>query len=517
MIYSETPITLYWHNPGTGWQLNTMTPYTGWIRAALLNDSKEKVNNDITLLDKYADNIPLNGEVTYQYDDNSATIIFKWKTQNDQPPLMVTLPHQRQALETPTPTDKIKMRGNKGEMLGMVGSAWKMREPFAKVDFLELKDANVLPVKQKQAIIDALKIDAADVNASLNPDAYGVYASGKHFARAARLALIADQFNQTEIKANLVNAIERNLTSWIQDKNKWKLEYDTVWGGIIPAIDDFGSQYYNDHHFHYGYFVYTMAVLAKLDPSWLHQPIQSTGGSVTPLDWTKFLIRDYANPSHEDPYFPYSRHADAFDGHSFASGIPVAFANGRNQESVSEAVNAYYAIALLGKALNDKTIADWGNVLLTQELRAAHIYWQIPNDSDVYVPDFTKDNKMTAIVWDGKTDRHVFFPCLKDKPNALECSYGIEMMPFTAITSQLLQKPWINEFYGDLTKVYNSSLTSNPAWSLQLLKGRVMGAPASARDEIWNEAMKSSSKDTYDDGDSKTNTLYVIATQPLIK
>jgi endo-1,3(4)-beta-glucanase len=91
------------------------------------------------------------------------------------------------------------------------------------------------------------------------------------------------------------------------------------------------------------------------------------------------------------------------------------------------------------------------------------------------------------------------------------------MLPFTAISSQLLQKPWINEFYGDLTKAYNNSASDNPAWSLQLLKGRVMGAPSNAYDEIWNAAVKSNSKDTYDDGDSKTNTLYVISSFPLMK
>ena len=34
--------------------------------------------------------------------------------------------------------------------------------------------------------------------------------------------------------------------------------------------------------------------------------------------------------------------------------------NGKSQESVSEATNAYYAIHLYGKAIGDDDMSDWG-------------------------------------------------------------------------------------------------------------------------------------------------------------
>ena len=49
----------------------------------------------------------------------------------------------------------------------------------------------------------------------------------------------------------------------------------------------FGMGYYNDHHFHYGYFVYAAAVIAKSDPQW----VNSYGEAVMSI------IRDYANPA----------------------------------------------------------------------------------------------------------------------------------------------------------------------------------------------------------------------------
>ena len=47
-----------------------------------------------------------------------------------------------------------------------------------------------------------------------------------------------------------------------------------TWGGVCSTCGlhdeqcDFGNGMYNDHHFHYGYHIYTAAVLARADPAW---------------------------------------------------------------------------------------------------------------------------------------------------------------------------------------------------------------------------------------------------------
>lgn len=73
---------------------------------------------------------------------------------------------------------------------------------------------------------------------------------------------------------------------------------------------------------------------------------------------------------------------DFFDGHSWTSGL-FPQANGKSQESVSESVNAYYAVYLLGLAVGDSGLRDWGRVLLAMELRAARKYWQMPEGTEV--------------------------------------------------------------------------------------------------------------------------------------
>ena len=55
--------------------------------------------------------------------------------------------------------------------------------------------------------------------------------------------------------------------------------YDTAWKGVVSSASyvqndsgvDFGNSYYNDHHFHYGYFIHAAAIIAYLDPTWLPQ------------------------------------------------------------------------------------------------------------------------------------------------------------------------------------------------------------------------------------------------------
>ena len=155
--------------------------------------------------------------------------------------------------------------------------------------------------------------------------------------------------------------------------------------GLTDPGQNFGHGFYNDHHFHHGYHVYAAAVVAKYDAYWgrrYFEPVLA-------------LIRDVANPSSKDKvrvsesrsdelvvprltlviprltlhqctslrssqHFPMFRHKDWFLGSSWASGIGLIngspYPNGRNQESSSEAIAAYEAMALYG----DTMYNQWG-------------------------------------------------------------------------------------------------------------------------------------------------------------
>jgi endo-1,3(4)-beta-glucanase len=104
---------------------------------------------------------------------------------------------------------------------------------------------------------------------------------------------------------------------------------------------NFGNGFYNDHHFHYGYHIYSAATVAHFDKDWGRKHFEQV----------MYLVRDIANPSEHDVHFPKCRQKDWYQGNSCASGVVPPYPNGRNQESSSEAIAAYEAVSLFGNEM----------------------------------------------------------------------------------------------------------------------------------------------------------------------
>lgn len=68
---------------------------------------------------------------------------------------------------------------------------------------------------------------------------------------------------------------------------------------------------YNDHHFHYGYHISAAAIVAKHRPQW----------GVKYFERILLYVRDIANPSADDEFFPMYRQKDWYLGNSFAAGL----------------------------------------------------------------------------------------------------------------------------------------------------------------------------------------------------
>lgn len=56
---------------------------------------------------------------------------------------------------------------------------------------------------------------------------------------------------------------------FIENRQQYPLVYETAWSGLVSTASyvtgdagaDFGNTFYNDHHFHYGYFIYAAAII----------------------------------------------------------------------------------------------------------------------------------------------------------------------------------------------------------------------------------------------------------------
>ena len=155
-------------------------------------------------------------------------------------------------------------------MVGITGDVWEFEEPLTTMQW----DApRPIPDDKIPDIKAALEADI--INEQDPPD--DPYFGGKKMALFARLSLIADSIGETSLAQQARDRAKGFLEGWLGGTNPNNLLYEDVWGGVVSSCGlqdeqcDFGNGMYNDHHFHYGYHIYTAAVLAKADPAWGQQ------------------------------------------------------------------------------------------------------------------------------------------------------------------------------------------------------------------------------------------------------
>lgn len=266
-------------------------------------------------------------------------------------------------------------------------------------------------IQDRERMLGYLKVEAAK-----KPAGFGdTYWEGKYLGRLATLSGIAEVAGAPELQKVFMDEIKRRLENWFTatpGKEQPVFYYNATWGTLVGSKPSYGSDKpLNDHHFHYGYFIRAAAEVARLDPAWA----EKWGPMV------KLLIRDIASPDRGDKMFPYVRCFDKYAGHSWASG-DAAFADGNNQESSSESMNAWYGLILWGAATADTLVRDTGLFLYNTERTAVEEYW-----FDVSGTNYPKDfpNVALGMVWGGKGAFGTWFS------GDIDCIHGINWLPFT--------------------------------------------------------------------------------------
>ncbi|AJP04295.1 glycoside hydrolase [Streptomyces cyaneogriseus subsp. noncyanogenus] len=281
------------------------------------------------------------------------------------------------------------------------------------------KAAPVLPGLPRTGAVDAsrLRTYLSEVANSSDPfsGATDTYWTGKALGKLAQLVPLADQIGETAVRDKLVGLLKGRLQEWFTAGGASEFSYDKDWKTLIGYPASYGSDAeLNDHHFHYGYYVYAAAIVAQYDASWAAD--SAWGGMV------KALIRDTANPSRSDSAFPFLRGFDVYAGHSWASGHQ-GFAAGNNQESSSESTNLSAALVLWGSATGNTELRDLGGYLLATESEAIAQYW-FDADQQVFPGSFTHDT--VGMVWGSGGAYSTWWTA---NPEEI---HGINVLPVTA-------------------------------------------------------------------------------------
>jgi endoglucanase Acf2 len=254
----------------------------------------------------------------------------------------------------------------------------------------------------------------------------GTYWEGKGFNRALQVMNIAEQQGDLARRDTLLAAMKQRLALWFKPEPNAEryFHYNSALGTLIGYPDEFGSaQEINDHHFHYGYWIQAAAQIALRDPAWAQR--EQWGGMV------EQLVGDIATTERGHTRFPRLRNFDPYEGHSWAAGL-AQFYDGNNQESSSEAINAWAAIILWAEATGNKALRDTGIYLYTHEVEAAQTYW-----FDLHGLVFPKDyaNTNAGIVW---SDKFVHATWWTADPREI---HGINFMPLTTASLYLGRDP----------------------------------------------------------------------------
>ncbi|KAF9982874.1 hypothetical protein BGZ75_005654 [Mortierella antarctica] len=410
-----------------------------------------------------------------------------------------TLPHHRDIMtDTAKATSLVLPSTTKGKMVAYLGESWHFLEPN-RITAGFLPDG--WPDRVSQERLTKIREQVRqDVQVSFEnaTDGQSLYYAGKALAKFGLVCLVAaDALKEDQsLKQTCLEKLKTAFSRFLENKQQFPLVYDTTWKGLITSQAgpdaDFGNGWYNDHHYHYGYFVHTAAIIRHLDPTWNSDALSS---------FVQSLIRDVANPSSEDPYFPVFRYYDWFMGHSWSQGL-FSSADGKNEESTSEDVNFYYAMSLWASVSSEPKLERLSQVMLTVARRSIQAYF-LMEENNANHPKAFVGNKVTGILYENKVDHTTFFS------SRTECIQGIQMIPATPVLPLIRRTAFVRQEWDGLLRPIVDKITDG--WKSVLMTNYGV----LDKDAAWNYFATGNTSQPLDDGLSRTWALFYVASLQL--
>lgn len=414
-----------------------------------------------SLIDSAAGAYAVSASIGGEVNGDSATYRISYDTKGTSSSgkaLLYALPHQCDSFSANMhPSGYKAYSPSKGWVEAVVDTQLEMVEQL----YTELQ---WLPYQENQTETsissDELQLIAKVVNDELSEDitsqttTTSTYTAGKGFDKFAYILLVAhDILGSDSVTEQGLSSLKSALEPWLSNQQETPLIYDTLMKGVTSSAaneeggspnDDYGSPFYNDHHFHYGYMVHTAAVVAKLDKevgngTWIDES----------RDWVNSLVRDVANPSSDDTYFPIFRMFDFYHGHSWAAGM-FESGDGKNEESTSEDYNFAYGMKLWGQVTGDKNMEARGDLMLAIMHRTLDLYFLYRNDNSIQPSNYI-ENRVAGISYENKLDHTTFFG------TNTEYIQGIQMLPLTPASGLIRRAEFVKqEWDSKITSIINS-------------------------------------------------------------
>ena len=275
---------------------------------------------------------------------------------------------------------------------------------------------------------DVMQKDLATAGRELQREGKSAYWAGKGLQRTLKLAEVFEQQGDTASRDRLLDMLKKRAEEWLGgESSRGYVQYDKAMGMVsIYPEEFFAITEINDHQFWYGYWIRVAAEVALRDPAWISK--ERWGGMI------ELLIADIATTERGRADFPFLRNWDAYEAHTWANGVGAGVGEfGNNNESSSEAINAWVGLILWGEVTGNKALRDLGVYLYTNEIEAINHYW-FDIHGLVFAPEYNKNVEVSQLF--GGMYRHDTWWI--DDPRQIK---GINLLPVTTGHTYLGRDP----------------------------------------------------------------------------
>ncbi|NBP46036.1 MAG: hypothetical protein EBU72_12640 [Betaproteobacteria bacterium] len=253
------------------------------------------------------------------------------------------------------------------------------------------------PKLQNPASADMLKEllvgDRRRANSMFGKMGNGTYWTGKSLGAIAQVMSIAEQHGEEANAAELEKILKQRMESWFSGRSLTYFAHEPGIGTLLGYPEEYFSvSAMNDHHFHYGYWIMAAAHLARRDPQWASKA--QWGG--------------------------------------WARGNSEFFGLGNDQESSSEAIHAWAAIAQWGEVTQQPQLKALGVYLYATEVSSVLNYW-FDMHRTVFHPDYGKP--IASMVFGGGYGYSTWWT---EEPRQI---MGINLLPITPASTYLAKLP----------------------------------------------------------------------------
>jgi endoglucanase Acf2 len=488
------PTGVQWEKASARAWIARLPASRGYLSASVLPDNKPSSE---ALLARHAYAFVTDTKASWTYDKAKSTVDTRFALQTQQMegestgPLIGLYPHHWHQNDALPGVSEPFYDTVRGKIRLFAGSGFNLKAPYN--GFVPYWPAVSQSAPRLSVLNDVMKIDVRNARRMMLELGNGPYWQGKGLQRITKLLDVVEQQGDTAARDRLLGLLKARIEEWFSgESRKTYFHLDASLGTLLAYPEEYFSvRQMNDHHFHYGYWIRTLAEIALRDRDWASA--KQWGGMVD------LMIADIATADRSGK-FPFLRTFDVYEGHSWASGIGLG-SHGNNQESSSEAINAWAALILWGEITGNDTLRDLGVYLYSSEIQAIRTYW-FDVHGIVFAPEYK--HQEVSMLFGGKYAHNTWWT---DEPRQIK---GINLLPITTSSVYLARDPaFIKKSLATLpkdTEIYNArGKRADPVDMWQDIFAKYLAmADASAGLAAWDRW------GAVEFGDTRSHTLHTL-------